>query len=101
MNKEDIFKDMFPTVHNLLRLYFTIPVISATSERTFSALKRVLTSVRSTMTEKRLNNCLLLHIHMDLTNSLDLTSVAMEFINNEERTKFFLDIFDNNNATFV
>ena len=85
MNKEDIFKDMFPTVHNLLRLYFTIPVTSATSERTFSALKWVFTYVRSTMTEKRLNNCLLLHIHKDLTDSLDLTSVAMEFI----QTKFF------------
>ena len=32
------------------------------------------------MTVKRLNNCLLLHIHKDLTDSLDLTSVAMEFI---------------------
>ena len=38
MNKEDIFKDMLPIVHNLLRLCFTIPVTSATSERTFSAL---------------------------------------------------------------
>ena len=52
-------------------------------------LKRVLTYVRSTMTEKRLNNCLLLHIHKNLTDSLDLTSVAMEFINNEEGTNIF------------
>ena len=81
MNKKDILKDMLPTVHNLLCLYFTIPVTSATSERTLSALKRVLTYVRSTMTEKRLNDCLFLHIHKDLTDSLDLTSVAMEFIN--------------------
>ncbi len=60
MNKQsDIFKKMLPTVHLLLRLYLVIPVASATSERTFSALKRVLTYVRSTMTEIRLNNCLL------------------------------------------
>ena len=89
MNKEDIFKNMLPTVHQLLRLYFTIPVTSATSERTFSALKRVFTYVCSTMTEARLNNCLLLHIHKELTDTLDIFTVAKEFINNDERVKFF------------
>ena len=72
MNKKDIFEQMLPTVHQLLRLYLTIPVTSSTAERTFSALKGVLTYVHSTMTEMSLNNCLLLHIHKDLTefNSL-------------------------------
>ncbi len=80
---------MLPTVHQLLRLYLVIPVTSATSERTFSALKRVLTYVRSTMTEIRLNNCLLLHIHKDLTDSLEIVSVAREFVNNDEHNKYF------------
>ena len=53
MNKEDFFKKMLPTVHQLLRLYLTIPVTSATSERTFSALKRILTYMQSTMTEAK------------------------------------------------
>ncbi len=31
------------------------------------------------MTEKRLNNCLLLHIHQELTDSMNLIEVAKEF----------------------
>ena len=80
MNKKDILKQMLSTMHQLLRLYLKIPVTSSTAERTFSALKCVLTYIRSTMTEMRLNNCLLLHIHKDLTDSLNLISVAKEFI---------------------
>ena len=36
-------RQMLTEVHKLLRLYFTIPITSSTSERSFSALKRLLT----------------------------------------------------------
>ena len=80
MNTNNIFKDMFSSVHLVHRLQLTSPITSATSERTFSALKHIYTYVRLTMTEKRLNNCLLLHIHKDLTDSLDLPSIVREFV---------------------
>ena len=83
-------QEMLPTVHQLLRLYKTIPITSATSERTFSALRRLFTYLRSSMTERRLNNCLLLHVHKDITDSLDLISIASEFVcANDERKKYF------------
>ena len=42
------------------------------------------------MTEKRLNNCLLLHVHKDLTDKLNLVEVANEFISvNSDRKKYF------------
>ena len=47
------------------------PQIVATSERTFSVLKRLLVYFQSTMTEKRLN-CLLLHVHKDIVDELNL-----------------------------
>ena len=88
LNSNNIYKDMLPSVHILLRLYLTIPVTSATSERTFSALRRLLTYLRSTMTEKRLNHCLLLHVHKFYTDAIDLTLVAKEFIHRQdERVK--------------
>ena len=87
--REGYFKQMLPTVHQLLRLYLTIPVTSSTAERTFSALKGVLTYDHSAMTEMSQYNCLLLHIHKDLTDSLNLISVAKEFMNG----KVFLEIF--------
>ena len=46
---------MFSEVDVLLQLYLTIPATTATAERSFSALRRVRTYLRSTMTEKRLN----------------------------------------------
>ena len=52
MNTSNAYKSMLSEVHKLLRLYLTIPIASSTSERTFSAMKRLLTYLRSTMTEK-------------------------------------------------
>ena len=90
MNSNSIYKEMLPTVHQIIRLYLTVPITSATSERTFSALRRLLTYLRSSMTEKRLNHCLLLHIHKELTDSMDLVVVAKEFIDlYDERKKYF------------
>lgn len=63
MNTKETYTSVLSEVHKLLRLYLTIPVTSSTAERTFSVLKRLLTYLRSTMTEKRLNNCMLLHVH--------------------------------------
>jgi len=43
MNAQSLYKTMLSEVHKLLRLYLTIPISLSTSERTFSALKQVLT----------------------------------------------------------
>ena len=87
MNSNHVFKEMLPTVHQLIRLYKTIPITSAKSERTFSALRRLFTYLRSSMSEHRLNNCLLLHVHKDVT---DLISIASDFVcAHDERRKHF------------
>ena len=80
-------RQMLTEVHKLLRLSFTIPVMSSMSERSFSAFKRLLTYLRSTMTEKRLNSCYLLHV---LKAAIDLVEVAKDFIacNDERRACF-------------
>ena len=95
MNTNEIFKEMFSSVHLMLRLILTSPITSATAERSFSALKHLYTYDRSTMTEKRLNNCLLLNIHKDITDSLDLVSIAQEFVSKyDERKKYFGNFVD-------
>ena len=58
-------KSTFNEIHHLLRFYLTVPIKSATSERAFSTLRRIFTYLRSSLTEKRLNNCILLHIYKD------------------------------------
>ena len=89
MNSQSVYKSMLPEVHKLLRLYLTIPITTAASERTFSAVRHVHTYKRATMMQKRLNNCLLTYIHKDLTDRLDMTEIAKEFIINEEHRKYF------------
>ena len=74
MNTNEIFKEMFSSVHLMLRLILTSPITSATAERSFSALKDLNTYDGSTMTEKWLNNCLLLNIHKDITDSCKLNA---------------------------
>ena len=87
MNMSNAYESMLSEVHKLLRLYLTIPIMSSTSERTFSAMKRLLTYLHSTMTEE--NNCVL-HIHKDLTDQLDITVIAKEFISaNSDRHRYF------------
>ena len=80
MNSNKAYKSVASEVHKLFRLYFTIPITSSTSERTFSVLKRLLAYLRSTMTEKRLNNCMFLHVHKDIKDEIDNVMVVMDSI---------------------
>ena len=56
----------------LLPMYLTIPVTSATSERTFSDLRRLKNYLRSRMKQDHLNNCLLMHCRKSITDTLDI-----------------------------
>ena len=51
MNDVSVSKDMLSQVHRLLKIFYTIPVTSSTAERTFSALRRLKTFLRSTVTQ--------------------------------------------------
>ena len=87
--KNNLINQTINQLSVLLRLYLTLPITSATSERTFSALRQLMTYTRSKMTEKK-NNYFLLHVHKDLTDDLDLASIAKEFIHaTDEHVKYF------------
>ena len=63
-------------VCNLMRLILVMPATNATSERSFSALRRVKRYLRSTMLQERLNYLMLLHVHKDRTDMLCLKSAV-------------------------
>ena len=63
----------------LSEIAFTIPITTATAERSFSVLHRIKSYLRSTMSESRLNNIMLLHCHKDITDCLDLLNIAKSF----------------------
>lgn len=58
--------DIYPYLHTLFRMFITLPISNASSERSFSCLRRLKTWLRSTMGEDRLVGLALLHIHRDL-----------------------------------
>ena len=64
-NKISEYRCVFPQVLRLLQLLFVIPATSATSERSFSALRLVKTYLRTTMKQERLNHLMIIHIHKE------------------------------------
>ena len=50
----------FPDLLLFVQIVLTVPIASATAERSFSTMKRVKTYLRSTMTDQRLNSLCLL-----------------------------------------
>ena len=90
LNNVSSSKSLFSEVFKMIQLLLTIPVTTATAERTFSVLRRLKTFLRSTMSQPRLNHALLLHIHKDRTDNINLISIAKEFISvNERRQNYF------------
>ena len=61
----------YPNTFTLLQLLCTIPVTSCEAERSFSALRRIKTFLRTTMGKERLNSLALLHIHREIPINLD------------------------------
>ncbi|KAL4112857.1 hypothetical protein QTP88_016577 [Uroleucon formosanum] len=53
----------YPAVNTALQIAITLPATSCSVERTFSALRRIKTWVRSTMSNMRLSSLALIHIH--------------------------------------
>ena len=48
------------------------------------------------MTEERLNNCFLMHVHKDITDTLDSNEIANNFVNacNDRRKYFLVYVFN-------
>ena len=62
----------------LMKLNLVLPAINATSERAFSAMRRVKSYLRSTMTQGRLDHLMILHGHKELTDKSSLADVASD-----------------------
>ena len=87
---EQSVRRMFPTVENLLRLLLTSPASSCEAERSFSALRRLKTWLRSTMTQTRLNHVAICHVHRDMLSEISGQEIAEEFVRaNDARCRVF------------
>ena len=73
-------KLLLSEICTLGKLMLVMPATNAVSERSFSALKRVKTYLRSTTGEGRLNHLMFLHAHKELADGIDMVEVANLFV---------------------
>ncbi len=74
----------YTEVENLVRLLLVSPASSAEAERSFSALRRLNTYLRSTMTQQRLNSLAVCHVHQELLDSIDVDALMQEFVSRND-----------------
>lgn len=83
-------KNLLSEVVKAVKLLLVMPATNAISERSFSALKRVKTYLRSTIKDNRLNHLRFLHVHKDKRDALDFILIANAFVreSNNRKQKF-------------
>lgn len=82
----------FTSVWTAMKVLLVMPASNASSERSFSALRRIKTYLRTTMTQQRLDNLMLLHVIKEKTDALDLLQVGRDFVAGREgRLRVFGD----------
>ena len=80
----------YSEVEKLVRLLLVSPASSAEAERSFSALRRLKTWLRSTMTQVRLNSLAVCHVHQEVLDVIDVDALINEFVSrNETRASMF------------
>ncbi|KAK0150996.1 hypothetical protein N1851_007869 [Merluccius polli] len=71
---------LFNQVETLIRLLLVVPASSCEAERSFSALRRLKTWLRSTMTQCRLNGVSVCHVHREKLQAINREQIAVAFI---------------------
>ena len=90
INETSVGREMLSEVIKLLKIFYTLPTTTSTAERSFSALRRLKTFLRSTMTQPRLNHTLLSFIHKDRVDEIKEEKIAESFIGvNDKRRRYF------------
>ncbi|KAL4121721.1 hypothetical protein QTP88_014177 [Uroleucon formosanum] len=64
----EVFKyaSMFPNIKYLLTILTVLPITTASAEKSFSSLKRIMTYLQSIMGQERLDGLAMLHINKDI-----------------------------------
>ena len=78
-------KSIFPSIFKVFKLLFTAPVSVAKDERTFSKMKIIKNFLRSTMSDERLEDLIVLAAEKDLTDKVDLDEALKVWASKKNR----------------
>ena len=73
-------RSIYSEIVVLVELILVMPATNATSERSFSALRRIKTYLRTTMSQQRLNDLMILYVHRDSLDELDMDMIGEDFV---------------------
>ncbi|XP_028410213.1 uncharacterized protein LOC114532818 [Dendronephthya gigantea] len=85
---------LFPQVLVLLKLLLVCPVSSCECERSFSALRRLKTWLRTTMTQRRLNHISICHVHQEQLDNVNVHELAKLFAQKSEIRRNLFGTFE-------
>ena len=71
-------------IDRLIRLILTLSVSTTTTERAFSTMKIVKTSVRNKMRDRFLVNYLVVHIKKEIAGTFSTKSIVLDFCSMKE-----------------
>jgi hypothetical protein len=72
-------RDLYPAIYSIISILVTMPVSSATSKRSFSAIRLVKSYLRSTIGNEWLSNLSLMHVYTYMYKST-LISILMTLL---------------------
>ena len=67
-------------VCTLLKLLMVMPATNAVSKRSASGVRRIKNYLRATMSQVHFNNLLVLHVHKDRTDKLNMKTCLNDFV---------------------
>lgn len=85
-----LLRSTFPNVVTLLEIFHTIPLSNASAERSFSALKRIKTYLRSTMAQNKLDGLSLLYIENETMDNVNFNATISDFARRKARKKYIV-----------
>ena len=94
MHENDLF-DIFPEFSKVVHILAVITATSRSAERSFSALRRLKTYLRSTMGQKRVSNIALINIERAYANfvvSNDMDRIIDIFGRRNGRDRYFFKV---------
>ncbi|KAM6540555.1 hypothetical protein CsatB_005002 [Cannabis sativa] len=81
--------EVFPLVYRVVTLILTLPVSTNTTERSFSAMNLVKTTLRNKMEDEFLSDCLLVYIEREIAEKFSIDPIIDNFRDMQERRSIF------------
>jgi len=86
----------FPNITIALRIMLTVPITSASAERSFSKLKLIKNYLRSTMSQTRLTGLSTISIEKEIAETINYDTIINDFASEKARKKILLKYIINN-----